>query len=352
MPRYFKNDLNIMGHRRIFFAISLVLIIVSVCAICFRGLNMGVEFQGGTNITFNNTGEITIEQMREACSQAGIENPTIQTSDQGSTHGFIIRTAETDPNVSAASALTVAEALSLPDTAYEVQTIGPDWGANIFQTSMVAFIAAIVILIIYISIRFEWKMSLTAVLSLIHDLAILLGVYALFQLEITPNVVAAVLTIMGYSLYDTVVSFHRINENASPNMQHSYMTIANHSYNQVLARTINTTLTSLIPVLAMLFFGGDTLKDFALAMSIGLILGAYSSFGIAVPLFAMWKSRELTYARLAVKYGEGVGDFSHEKLPDMLKEENIPKSAKRAAENRKGGRGDRGGGGSYLFSDD
>ena len=350
MPRYFKHDLNIMGHRRVFFTISLILIVISVGAICFRGLNMGVEFQGGTNITFTNTGDITIEQMRDACSTAGIENPTIQTSDQGSMHGFIIRTAETDPNIAAADALEVASTLSLPDTAYEVQTIGPDWGANIFQTSMVAFIVAIIVLIIYISIRFEWKMSLTAVLSLVHDLVILLGIYALFQLEVTPNVVAAVLTIMGYSLYDTVVSFHRINENASPNMQHSYMTIANHSYNQVLARTINTTLTSLIPVLAMLFFGGDTLKDFALAMAIGLILGSYSSFGIAVPLFAMWKSRELTYARLAVKYGEGVGDFSHEQFPDMLKEENIPNSAKRAAERKR--KKDGGGGSSYLFSDE
>ena len=332
MARYFKHDLNIMGHRRIFFIISLVLIVVSVGAICFRGLNMGVEFQGGTNITLNNTGDITIEQMREACTAAGIENPTIQTSDSGATHGFIIRTAETDPNVASASALQLTTSLNLPDTAYEVQTIGPDWGANIFQTSMIAFIVAIIVLIVYISIRFEWKMSFTAVASLIHDIVILIGVYALFQLEITPNVVAAVLTIMGYSLYDTVVSFHRINENASPNMQHSYMTIANHSYNQVLARTINTTLTSLIPVLAMLFFGGDTLKDFAFAMTIGLILGAYSSFGIAVPLFAMWKSREVEYAKLAVKYGEGIGDFSNEQLPDMLKEENIPNSARRAAE--------------------
>ena len=335
MARYFKHDLNIMGHRRVFFIISLVLIVVSVGAICFRGLNMGVEFQGGTNITLNNTGDITIEQMRDACGTVGLENPTIQTSDSGSTHGFIIRTSETDPNVASASALQLAEQLQLPDTAYEVQTIGPDWGANIFQTSMVAFIVAIIILIIYISIRFEWKMSLTAVLSLMHDLVILLGVYALFQLEVTPNVIAALLTIMGYSLYDTVVSFHRINENASPNMQHSYMTIANHSYNQVLARTINTTLTSLIPVLAMLFFGGDTLKDFALAMAIGLVLGAYSSFGIAVPLFALWKSREVEYARLAVKYGEGVGDFSNEQLPDMLKEENLPASARRAAQRAK-----------------
>lgn len=328
MARYFKNDLNILGKRRIFFTISAVLIVLALIGIFGRGINLGIEFQGGTNVTFTNTGDITIEQMREACSDAGMENPIIQTSDSGTNHGFIIRTAETDPNVAAATALEVSKSLELPDTAYEVQTIGPDWGTNIFKSSMIAFIVAIIILIIYISIRFEWKMSLTAILGLVHDLVILIGLYALFGLEVTPNVIAAILTIMGYSLYDTVVTFHRINENASPNMNHSYMTVANHSVNQVLARTINTTLTSLLPVLAMLFFGGDTLKDFALAMTIGLILGSYSSFGIATPIFAMWKSRELVYAKLAVKYGEGVDDFSQD-ITEILKEEHQQKSVLR-----------------------
>ena len=329
MARYFKHDLDILGHRRIFFIISAVLIVASICGLAFRGVNLGVEFLGGTNITFTNTGDVTIEQMREACTTAGLENPIIQTSDSGTTHGFIIRTGETDPNAATANAVAISQALQLPDTAYEVQTIGPDWGSNIFKTSLIAFIVAIIVLIIYISIRFEWKMSITAVIGLLHDLLIVIGIYALFGLEVTPNVIAAILTIMGYSLYDTVVSFHRINENASPNMQHSYITVANHSVNQVLARTINTTLTSLLPVLAMLFFGGDTLKDFALAMAIGLVLGSYSSFGISVPIFAIWKSHELVYARLAVKYGEGVGDFSNEQLPDMMKEENLPGSVKR-----------------------
>lgn len=334
MARYFKNDLNILGKRRIFFVISLVLIVLSICGLCFRGINLGIEFQGGTNVTFSNTGDVTIEQMRDACSEVGLDNPIIQTSDTGSTHGFIIRTAETDPNVAAKTALEISNTLELPDTSYEVQTIGPDWGTNIFKASLTAFLIAIVILIIYISIRFEWKMSLTAILGLLHDLLILIGIYALFGLELTPNVVAAILTIMGYSLYDTVVTFHRINENASPNMNHSYMTVANHSVNQVLARTINTTLTSLLPVLAMLFFGGETLKDFALAMSIGLVLGSYSSIGIATPIFAMWKSRELVYAKLAVKYGEGLDDFSHE-VADMLKEENLERSVLRRGREKK-----------------
>ncbi len=332
MARYFKNDINILGCRKVFFSISLVLLIIAVGAICFRGINLGVEFQGGTNITFTNTGDVTIEQMRDACSQAGLTDPVIQTSSSGSSNGFIVRTAETDPNVAEATALQISENLALANNSYEVQTIGPDWGTSVLRSSLTAFFIAIIAIIIYISIRFEWKMSLTAILGLVHDLTIVIGIYALFQLEVTPNVIAALLTIMGYSLYDTVVSFHRINENASPDMHYSYITIANHSVNQVLARTINTTLTSLIPVLAMLFFGGDTLKDFAFAMAVGLILGSYSSFGISVPIFALWKSREVTYAKLAVKYGEGKGDFSHEKLPELTNEAEQPKSATRKVE--------------------
>ncbi|MDR1082569.1 MAG: protein translocase subunit SecF, partial [Coriobacteriales bacterium] len=136
------------------------------------------------------------------------------------------------------------------------------------------------------------------------------GVYAVFGREVTPNVVAALLTIMGYSLYDTVVVFHRINDNMATTAHHSFMTVANHSINQVLMRTINTTLSSLIPVLAMLFFGGETLKDFAFAMSIGLILGSYSSIAIASPLYALWKQRESKFKKLAKKYGEGLDEFT------------------------------------------
>ena len=334
MARYFKHDLNFMGHRKIFFAISLFLVVLSIGALAIRGLNLGIEFVGGTNITFTNTGELSIEEMRAACDEVGLENPIIQTSDTGTTHGFIIRTSETSPEAATAVAIQLTNNLQLESSSYEVQTIGPDWGSSVLKTSLKAFIIAMLLIICYIAIRFEWKMSLTAILGLCHDLLIVIGIYALFGREVTPNAIAALLTIMGYSLYDTVVVFHRINENASPDMQHSYMTIANHSVNQVFARTINTTLTSLLPVLAMLFFGGDTLKDFAFAMTIGLILGSYSSFGISVPIFSLWKSREPEYAPLAVKYGEGVGDFSGDQLPEMFREENLPQSVvKKAAKN-------------------
>ena len=152
------------------------------------------------------------------------------------------------------------------------------------------------------SLRFEYKMSITAVIALIHDIIITLGIYALFGREVTPNTVAALLTILGFSLYDTIVVFHRIKENSIGLVKQSFMSMANESINEVLIRSINTTLTAVIPVMVMLFFGGSTLKDFAFALTIGTVSGAYSSIGVAAPLFAIWKETEPKFKALAKKY--------------------------------------------------
>ena len=173
-----------------------------------------------------------------------------------------------------------------------------------------AFCVALVLLIIYIGIRFEFKMGFTAVVVLLHDLIIVIGIYALFGREFTPNAVAALLSLIGYSLYDTVVVFHRIADNMeNSDIKCTFMTMANHSMNQVFMRSINTSLTSLFPVVFMLLFGSETLQDFAFAMVIGLIAGCYSSIAIACPLFSMWKTREPEYAKLEKKYGNEVGRF-------------------------------------------
>lgn len=303
MARYFKHDLNFLGIRKIFFTISGILCAASVVALVVFGLNLGIEFVGGTSITFSDTGTISLEDMRTACADADIPDATIQETETGGTQGFLLRTNTTDPNEAATYAASISESLGLSADSYSVSVIGPDWGTTVLRSSLIAFLVGIGAIIAYMAIRFEWKMGLTAVLALFHDLLIIVGIYALFQIEVTPNVIAALLTIMGYSLYDTVVVFHRMNENAKNKMKCSFMSMANHSINQVFTRTINTTLTSIIPVLAMLFFGGETLKGFALAMSIGLITGSYSSIGIASPLYVMWKEREPAFAKLKKRYG-------------------------------------------------
>lgn len=299
MPRLFKRDINFLGNRKIFYIISAVLLAVSLLAIAFNGLHFGIEFSGGTSTTFDSTGDITTEQMREAFDAAGDTEAVIQTTEVNGQQGFLVRTSITDPDVAAAHAAQVAEQLELSDDSYQISVVGPDWGQDVKNRSLIAFFVSIIAIIIYIAIRFEYKMGLTAIAALIHDLVIVVGIYALVGREITPNVVAALLTIMGYSLYDTVVVFHRMTENAkSEEIRTSFWKMANHSINQVFTRTVNTTLTSLIPVLCMLFFGGATLTDFAFAMAIGLVIGSYSSIAVASPLYVTWKSREQKFARM------------------------------------------------------
>ena len=311
MVRPFTKDINFLSKRRIFFAISLLLIVVSIVAIGFRGLNFGIEFQGGTSIDFISTGDITTEEMRDAIIDAGSDSPIVQTTTNSDGEaGFVVRTAETDAAAASALADQVATTLKLENDSFQVTTIGPGWGEEVTRTSAIAFFVAIALIICYVAIRFEYKMSLVAVLTLVHDLVIIVGIYALFGREVTPNVVAALLTIMGYSLYDTVVVFHRMKDNMEATKSHSFMTVANHSINQVLMRTINTLTTSLVPVLAMLFFGGETLKDFAFAMTFGLVLGSLSSIFLATPLYALWKQREPKYKKLYQKYGDGTAVFT------------------------------------------
>ena len=235
----------------------------------------------------------------------------------GGQEGFLVRTTTTSAEDATARANQVTGDLGLSTDSFEVTTIGPDWGTSVIQSSCIAFFVSLLLIIAFISVRFrDPKMGVSAVIALLHDLVIVLGVYVLVGREVTPNTIAALLTILGYSLYDTVVVFHRINDNMKgEDIKCTFMTMANHSINQVLVRTINTTLTSLIPVLAMLIFGGETLRDFALAMTVGLVCGCYSSYAIATPIYVMWKTREPQFAKLQKKYGTDIQRWFLNRLP-------------------------------------
>lgn len=308
--KFIKHDINFLGHRKVFLTVAAVLVIASFAIVGVKGLNFGIEFVGGTSIAFHGTGDVTTEQMRTAFDDAGEPDAVVQTTTAEGEAGFLVRTTTTSAEDAAATANKVADGLGLAADSFEVTTIGPDWGASVIQSSIIAFLVSIILIIIYIAIRFEYKMGVTAIIALLHDLVLVMGIYALVGREVNPNTIAALLTILGYSLYDSVVVFHRINDNMKEtDIKCTFMTMANHSINQVLVRTINTTLTSLIPVVAMLLFGGETLRDFAFAMTIGLVCGSYSSIAVATPLYAMWKTREPRYAKLAKKYGPEIGRF-------------------------------------------
>ena len=309
--RFIKHDINFLGHRKVFLIIAACAMVLCFAITGLRGLNFGIEFVGGTSVTFHGTGDVTIEQMRDAFTQAGEPDAVIQTTNADGEAGFLVRTTSTSAEDATVVANDVADALGLTTDSFEVTTIGPDWGASVVRSSVIAFLVSLVLIVAYIGIRFrDYKMGVMAVVALLHDLILVMGIYALVGREVTPNTIAALLTILGYSLYDTVVVFHRINDNMKGEaIRCTFMTMANHSINQVFIRTINTTLSSFIPVFAMLLFGGETLRDFAFAMAIGLLAGSYSSIAIATPLYSMWKTREPKFAKLQKKYGDVIGRF-------------------------------------------
>ena len=314
--RFIKRDINFMGARKVLLCISAALVVLSFAVVGVRGLQFGIEFVGGTSIAFHNTGDTSIEDMRAAFAEAGEPDAVVQTTNSDGSDGFLVRTTTTSAESAATTAAKVVDTLNLSTDSYEVNTVGPDWGQSVIQSSLIAFVVSLLLIIAYIAVRFEYKMGLMAVVALLHDLIIVVGVYALVGREVTPNTVAALLTILGYSLYDTVVVFHRINDNMKESdVKCTFMSMANHSLNQVFIRSINTTLTSFVPVLGMLLFGGETLKDFAFAMSVGLIAGSYSSIAVATPLFAMWKSHEPKNAKLVKKYGTDITRFSFASTP-------------------------------------
>ena len=315
--RFIKLDINLLGLKKIFLTAACCAMVLVAIIVGVRGMNFGIEFVGGTSVTFHGTGDVTTEQVRDAFSDAGEPDAVIQTTTADGEPGFLVRTTTTSAEDATVAANEVADAFGWTTDSFEVTTIGPDWGASVIQSSAIAFFISLLLIIAYISIRFrDPKMGVTAVVALLHDLIIVVGVYVLVGREITPNTIAALLTILGYSLYDTVVVFHRINENMKDDsVKCTFATMANHSVNEVLVRSLNTSITSLIPVVAMLLFGGETLKDFALAMTIGLVCGCYSSYAIATPLYVIWKTHEPRFKKLQKKYGNDIQRWFLNRLP-------------------------------------
>jgi len=296
-----RPEIDFMGMRKYFFIFSSIMLAIALGALVLRGLTFGIEFQGGTVMEFRTDESVTTADVRDALTDVGVGEATIQPLDE---EGYLVRTSESDVEVANEHFHQVVETLGLTDQEPTVTTIGPNWGSNITKRAILAFILSLGAIILWMSVRFEYKMSLTAVTALIHDVTITLGIYALVGREVTPNTIAALLTILGYSLYDTIVVFHRVKENSQRLVKKTFMEMANESVNQVFARSINTSLTSLFPVVCLLAFGGETLKDFAFALVIGILAGTYSSIGVASPIYAAWKEREPKYQALKKKLGK------------------------------------------------
>ncbi|MGB0995842.1 MAG: protein translocase subunit SecF [Acidimicrobiales bacterium] len=284
---------------------SAVLVLVSVGALAFRGLNLGIEFEGGTAWEVTAPG-VSVADTRDALGGTGAESGKIQTL--GSDAIRVRADLDTQEEVAAVTA-TLAELASVDITDVSVTTVGPSWGDQITSKARNALFWFFVIVAGYIAVRLEWKMAVGALVAVAHDILISVGVYAIFQFEVTPATVIAFLTIMGYSLYDTIVVYDKVRDvggRLTVTGRYTYSEMMNQSLNQVLMRSINTSITSVLPVLSMLligsvFLGALTLQEFAIALLIGILVGTYSSIFVASSVVAYMKEREAENRAVADK---------------------------------------------------
>jgi SecD/SecF fusion protein len=292
-------QIDFMKRRRTWFAISGTVIAISVVALGVKGLNLGIDFKGGTQVTFKTTQPTSVAKVRAVTAKNGFPDAVIQGtggSQSGGYKGFQIRTkALNGPQL---TQLQSSLATGVGATAAGATTVSSSFGSQIARLAITAVIVSLLLIILYITIRFDLKYAVPVILALVHDIIITVGIYALTGFEVSTATVAAVLTVLGYSIYDTIIIFDRIRENAGVMRRSSFATIANISLWETIRRSLATTFITLLPIASLLLFGGATLKDFAFALLIGITSGAYSSIFIAAPLLTTWKEREPDYARL------------------------------------------------------
>ena len=297
---------DFMGNSKWFFSMSGVILLVCALAIGSKGLNFGIDFESGTRITAALSKPATVEQVRDAVAPAGFGDAKIQT----------ISNEELGPNVVQISAeesgRTSQVTAALQDSfgirgEPEVTEVGPTFGATVANSALIAIIASLSVISIYIALRFEWKFAVPVLIALMHDILITAGVYALVGQEVTTSTVAALLTILGFSLYDTIIVFDRIRENVPRMPSAAFSQIVNRSMSEVIVRSMATSFCTILPVLMLFVFGGDTLKAFAFALIIGTLSGAYSSVFIASPVLVHWKEREPVYRTRQARIREQLG---------------------------------------------
>jgi preprotein translocase subunit SecF len=300
-----ETSFDIIGRRRLWFTISAALVVISLVSLIVPGLNFGIDFKGGAVFRVEPTRPVTEAQVRDAVGSAA----------------EIVQITETQPiqvNVQTeelpAAEVTrirgeLAQVAGVQLNGVSTETIGSKWGGTVSRKAVIALLAFLVAVTIYVSLRMEFKMAVAALVALLHDLIITAGIFALSRFEVTPATVIALLTILGYSLYDTVVVFDKVRENTgslSAMSRTTYSQASNLAVNQTMMRSLNTSLASLLPILGLLvvgnyLLGAETLKDLALALFVGVAAGAYSSIFIAPPLVAMWKEKEPRYAQLRAR---------------------------------------------------
>ena len=288
-------SIDFISRRRIAYFVSAGLFIAGLISIILHGgLNLGIDFKGGTSIQLRFEQPVTTEQLRGALSSIGLGTSEIKGFGTGNDYLIYVEQQRGVSAADQASRIESAISESLPEVPYEIMktdTVGPKIGEELRKAMVLAVLIALLLILIYIGWRFELVFAVGAIAALFHDLLITLGVFSLLNYELSLKEIAAFLTIVGYSLNDTIVVYDRIRENLKVLRSDDLATIMNKSINEVLSRTIVTSLTTLVVVLALFLFGGEVIKGFAFAMLIGVIVGTYSSIFVASPVVLEWQSR-------------------------------------------------------------
>lgn len=294
------TSFDFVGLARRTLIVSAVLVGASILLMIVRPFNLSIDFTGGVIVTAPNDADASVEEIRADLRAVGYADARVQITGEG----FVqVQTESLDPAAQDELVVAVAAAAGTATSEVNVDAVGPTFGAEVTRRAIEALVVFLVAVSIFIAWRFEWKMAMAALGALFHDLLIAGGIYALIGFVVSPSTIVAVLTIMGYSLYDTVVVFDKVTENVkeAPNKS-TYSGIVNLSLNQILMRSVNTSLTSLLPVgsllvAGLLALGAETLLEFALALFIGIALGTYSSIFVAAPLLTRWKESETEWER-------------------------------------------------------
>jgi len=304
-----EKSFNIIGQRRRFYALSLLVILIAAIALGTQGLKLGIEFKGGSEFTFTSTGA-TIEQGQKAVTDSGITSETIVQKIGNNKLRITTKSLTNAQNDSIEQA--IVRDFNIPIGDINVLSIGPSWGKDITHKAIQALIGFLLVVLLYLALAFEPKMAQAAIIAVVHDIFITVGIYALVGFDVTPATVIGFLTILGYSLYDTVVVFDKVRENTrsiTSTGRYTYSQAANLAVNQTLVRSFNTSLIALLPVASILFvgaglLGAGTLKDLSLALFIGLATGTYSSIFIATPILATLREREPAMQALAKRVAQ------------------------------------------------
>ena len=287
--------LNFNKFYKLFNLISLTLVLVSILLLLFKGLNLGVDFKGGTLIELRaNSKQVGISSLRKSFNNMNLGDVNVKKF--GDENDFLIKFEKKDinPNFIETIKKDLTKSIGNSYNFRRVENVGPKVSSELLKSGIIAIVMSLAAMLFYIWIRFEWQFSLGAILALFHDVIITLGFFSLFQLEINLSIVAAVLTIVGYSMNDTVVIFDRVRENLRKFSDIKIFELTNISINETLSRTIITSITTLLALVSIYIFGGEILKGFSLAMILGVIFGTYSSIYIANPILVKLRVSQKT----------------------------------------------------------